>query len=637
MIIATAGHVDHGKTSLIRQLTGVDTDRLPEEKRRGMTIDLGFAHLETANGRRIGFVDVPGHEHFVHNMLAGMTGIDCALLVVAADDGPMPQTREHLAILELIGVPVGAVALTKIDAVEPARAEVAAGEVSTLLAAHGAGLVPVFPLSVLTGAGVEPLRAHLQAMDGRSARAGDHLRMTVDRAFTLPGAGLIVTGTVLSGSVAAGDMVEARPAGAAARVRGLRAHDRGAPRAVAGERCALNLAGATAAISRGDWIVAPDVAPAVTRIDVMVQVLAGEARPLAHWTPLHVHLGAADVTGRVALLEAASLAPGETGLAQLVLDRPLQACHGDRAILRDQSARRTLGGARVIDIFAPPRGRARPARLALLHALDRADHGEALRAALAVSPSGLEPSDFARARNLDAAHVQRLLATAGARVAGSVAFETKHWNAAKSAALAALAAWHARSPASPGVPEDRLLHGTALRVKRDALAVLAADLLADGSLKRHGAALALATHDSGLNDADEALARRIAAFSKNEPAQAPTCAEIAAGLKLPVRQVKSLQGRMAQMRRLVRIGEERFMPPAAARTLAAHAEALGGADRKQRFTAAQFRDRSGLGRNLAIEVLEAFDRLGLTRRLGNERLVMKSAEQVFGADQGQAG
>ncbi len=679
MIIATAGHVDHGKTSLVKALTGIDADRLPEEKRRGMTIDLGFAYMQaerpagadtTAHAATapaldlpalglpalglpaldlpldlpaLGFIDVPGHERFVHNMLAGVAGIDCALLVIAADDGPMPQTREHLAILDLLGVRVGAVALTKIDAVEAARVDQVAREITALLAPTALASSPVFPLSSITGAGLPALRAYLHRLHNlhanRAAHNSGRFRMTVDRAFTVAGAGLVVTGTVIAGAVGVGDEVHALLAGARARVRGLHAHNHAAQRAAAGQRCALNLAGSGVAhtsIARGDWIVADGAAPPASRIDFTLRVLASETRPFQHWTPVHAHIGAADVTGRVALLDTSALAPGASGLAQLVLDRPLGACHGDAVILRDQSAQRTVGGGKVIDVFAPPRGRARPARLAYLKAMACADHAGALAAALAVSPTGLDLANFAACRNLAPATLDALTLHSGMqRVTPGTGFLPAHWHSARQAALAAVTAWHQRHPALPGIPEDRLLDGTGLKLvsglKAALKAALGAALVASGDLVRVGAGLKLPGHSAGLQGADQALWERIRVILEAEGARPPTVAELALSLKAPARDVKALLVRAAQQHLAWRVSEERFALPATVQSWAAHASALAGAERQQRFKATEYRDRAGVGRNLSIEILEFFDRVKFTRRIGDVRLLQHTASEVFGA------
>ena len=645
MIIATAGHVDHGKTSLVKALTGIDADRLPEEKRRGMTIDLGFAYVKDDAAQTIGFVDVPGHERFVHNMLAGVAGIDCALLVIAADDGPMPQTREHLAILDLLGVKVGAVALTKIDAVEPGRVEAVAREIEALLAPTSLAASPVFPLSSITGEGLPALRAHLRKLQQglqavRARSAASRFRMTVDRSFTVAGAGLVVTGTIIAGEVAVGDEVGVLLAGAGARVRGLHAQNRAAQRASAGERCALNLAGpgiSHTTIVRGDWIGTAGAAPASTRIDLQLRVLASETRPFRHWTPVHAHIGAADVTGRVALLEADALAPGTSGLAQLVLDRPMGTCHGDVVILRDQSARRTVGGGHVIDVFAPPRGRARPARLAYLRAMQHDDHAQALAAALAASPNGLDLTRFAACRNLAAAEFEAL-ADAGnlLRPVAESGFLPAHWQAAQQAALDVVKTWHARSPNTPGVPEDRLLEGAPIKLTPALRAALGADLVASTALVRSGAALRLPGHSTGLRGADQTLWERIHKILVAEGDRPPTVAELALPLKLQARPVKDLLVRAAQQQMAWRVSEERFALTATVQVWAAHAAALSGPERKQRFKATDFRDRSGIGRNLSIEILEFFDRVKFTRRLGDERLLQRPPREVFGDPQQRA-
>ena len=315
MIIATAGHVDHGKTLLVKALTGVDADRLPEEKKRGMTIDLGFAYLPVESGETIGFIDVPGHERFVHNMLAGLAGIDFVLFLVAADDGPMPQTREHLAILDLLGIAKGAVALTKIDRVAPARVEEVRHEIEILLSGTSLAGAPVMPVSAMTGEGVDALKTRLieAARTIRPRPVRGNFRLAIDRCFNISGAGVIVTGTAVAGRVAVGEAVRVLGANLAVRARAIHAQNAESETGRAGQRCAINLAGAglkRELIERGDWIVTGDVAGPVQKFDARIRVLASESRPLANWTPVHVHLGAADVAGHVATLEGASIAPG---------------------------------------------------------------------------------------------------------------------------------------------------------------------------------------------------------------------------------------------------------------------------------------------------------------------------------------
>ena len=371
MLIGTAGHIDHGKTALIKALTGVDADRLKEEKARGITIDLGYAFAPLPNGEVLGFIDVPGHERFVHNMLAGATGIDFVLLVIAADDGPMPQTREHLEIVDLLGISHGAVALAKIDRVEAARVAEVQAEIEQLLAGTMLAGSPVFPVSSINGDGIEALRAHLESTAAiRQSHADDgNFRLAVDRCFTLTGSGTVVTGTVFAGGVQVGDKLLVSPSGKEVRVRSIHAQNRAAESGQAGQRCALNLVGVEKKdIARGDWVLAPAVHAPIQRLDVRIKLPATARRALRHWTPVHLHVGAADVLGRVSLLEGTTVEPGAQALAQLVLDQPVGSLRADRFILRDQSAQYTLAGGVVLDPFAPARKVRTPARLALLRA-----------------------------------------------------------------------------------------------------------------------------------------------------------------------------------------------------------------------------------------------------------------------------
>ena len=401
MIVATAGHIDHGKTLLVKTLTGVDTDRLPEEKARGISIDLGFAYWPLANGAVIGFVDVPGHERFIRNMLAGVCGINFALITIAADDGVMLQTIEHLNILDLLGITRGVAAITKADRVSPERLEQVRAEVADLLRPTRLSGIPILAVSAVTGAGMDALKEQLAAAASafatRSAE-GQHFRLAIDRAFTIAGSGTVVAGTVFNGAVAVGDRLVVSPKGAHVRVRAIQQRGMAVARAEAGQRCALNLAGADLeAVARGDWILAEPIHAPTQRLDVRISLLASETQALKHWTPVHLHLATADVSARVSLPGENLLAPGGTAIAQLVLAKPIGALNGDRFILRDQSARRTLGGGVVLDPFARAARRATAARRAELAALERGSPEAALAELLMGEPRGVDLVAF-RAR-----------------------------------------------------------------------------------------------------------------------------------------------------------------------------------------------------------------------------------------------
>lgn len=354
MIIATAGHVDHGKTTLLEALTGINADRLPEEKKRGMTIDLGYAYWPQPDGRVIGFIDVPGHEKFLANMLAGVGGIDHALLMVACDDGVMAQTREHLAILQLTGQPTLTVALTKADRVDDARLAQVKAQVMATLNDYGWHDATLFVTAATEGVGVEALRDHLRQLPERTHPAGQRFRLAVDRAFTVKGAGLVVTGTALSGEVNVGDTLYLTGANTPMRVRGLHAQNQPTERAFAGQRIALNISGDAqkADIRRGDWLLSEAPPQAAERVIVTLDRHA----PLQQWQPLHIHHAASHVTGRVSLLE--------DDLAELVFDTPLFLADNDQLVLRDISARQTLAGARVVTLETPRRGKRQPEFLA---------------------------------------------------------------------------------------------------------------------------------------------------------------------------------------------------------------------------------------------------------------------------------
>lgn len=626
MIIGTAGHIDHGKTALVKALTGVDTDRLREEKARGITIDLGYAYAPLASGEVLGFVDVPGHERFIHNMLAGVTGIDYALLVIAADDGPMPQTHEHVQILDLLGLRQGAVALTKIDRVERARAARVTEQIRTLLQPTALAGCPIFPVSAVTGEGVLALRAHLEsAVLNRPARAVDgHFRLAIDRCFTLAGTGTVVTGTVFSGSVSTGDTLMLSPSGIPVRVRGIHAQNRASETGAAGQRCALNLAGAhgsqleKSTVQRGDWVLHPAVHAPAQRLDARLTVLATETRTLKHWTPVHVHLGAADVTGRVALLQGETLAPGASAYVQLVLDKPIGALRGDRFIVRDQSARRTVGGGRVLDPCAPARGRRGAQRLAVLQAFEQEAPQASLRAMLACMPAGVDLSRFALSWNLteaDMRAVRRETATVVVDAPpATLGFDARRWTALEQAVVRALAEEHQRVPDELGPDRERLRQRAAADVPRPVFTAVLEALLADKRVARDGPWLHLPEHSVTLSKAEQALWKRVAPVLKTEPFHPPRVRDIARALRADEDSVRKLLRRSVFLGEVYRVAHDHYFMRAAMSELARIAQQL--AREEGEIHAARFRDRIGTGRKLAIQILEFFDTMGFTLRVG---------------------
>ncbi len=614
MIVGTAGHIDHGKTSLVNALTGVDTDRLVEEKARGISIELGYAYQPTADGGVLGFVDVPGHERFIHTMLAGAAGIDFALLVVAADDGVMPQTREHLAILDLLGIARGAIALSKADRVDAARVAQVRHELQDLLAATALSGAPVFPVSAVTGDGIAVLREYLhQSAQGLPHAAGEGgFRLAVDRSFSLKGAGTIVTGTVFAGRVAVGDTLMVTPSGQAVRVRSLHGMNRPAASGHAGQRCALNLAGiGKDAIARGDWVVAPSLHAPTARFDVRL-TLSPQAPALAHWAPVHLHLGAAHVMARVALLEGETLAPGESGLAQLVTEQPLGALHGDRFIVRDAEARHTLGGGVVLDPAAPARKRKTPLRLAELAALEPSDVGTRLARLLELGGVDLAR----RGVHWNRSELADRLPAGSIRIAAGNedwAFSATHWAGLREKLATDLAGFHERFPDEQGPEAARARRMFFPRLAAPVFAALADSLIADGTVRRSGPWLHLPTHTLVLSDDDEALWQRIRPWLAESPLDPPWMRDLAQRAGCDEATMRRLLQKLARQGKLYPVVRDLFYLPETVAQLAALVQELEHASGEAR--AAEFRDRTGLGRRRAIQILEFFDRVGYTRRV----------------------
>ncbi|UCV03416.1 selenocysteine-specific translation elongation factor [Dechloromonas denitrificans] len=625
MIIGTAGHIDHGKTTLVKALTGVDCDRLKEEKARGITVDLGYAYTPT-----LGFIDVPGHEKLIHNMLAGATGIDFALLVIAADDGPMPQTREHLEIIELLGIKRGAVALTKIDRVSVDRQNAAQGEIAALLAGTVLADAPIFPVAAAQGTGIAELRAYLEAAtadQGERQLAGG-FRLAIDRCFTLSGAGTVVTGTAFAGAVKVGDQLLLSPPQIPVRVRSLRVQDSPAESGHAGQRIALALAGVDKAdVERGMWVVAPALHAPIKRFDARLRVLAGQP-PLKHWTPVHLHLGAEDVPARVALLGADEIPPGTENWAQITVDREIGTLAGDRFILRDASARHTIGGGRVLDIFPPNRKKRSPERLAMLAALAADDPATALREAAEQQPAGVDLTAHALNRNLDAATLAGLCTRQKLKLVGTTAFATSRWQELQARLLAALAAEHERAPDLPGVERDRLRRLTLPTLPRPAFDALLAAPLADGRIAQSNAWLHLPEHRVQLASSDRDLWLTLKPLLDAEPYNPPRVRDVARATGIAEDTVRALFKRIARYGAAWPVAHDHYFTAEAVADLAHRVAALNASDGCAR--AASLRDQIGGGRKVAIHILEFFDRIGYTRRARDTHVLRGSPEQ-FGS------
>lgn len=637
MIVGTAGHIDHGKTALVKALTGTDADRLAEEKARGITIELGFAYADLGAGAVTGFVDVPGHERFVHTMLAGAGGIDLALLVIAADDGIMPQTREHLAILDLLGIGRGIVALTKSDLADAARIATLGAEIAALLAPTTMAGAPVLPVSVLSGAGIGDLRDALAQAEAQAIRrASDgRFRLAVDRSFTLTGAGTVVTGTVLSGQVALGDQILLSPSGLSARVRGIHAQNRKAEQGFAGQRCALNLTGdgiSRDAISRGQVALDPALHAPTLRMDVELRLLATEARALQPWQPVHLHLGAAETSARVIALDG-PLLPGGAGLAQIALDHPIAANVGDRFILRDISARRTIGGGRVVDLRAPLRRRAAPERLAALRAMALSDPARALAELAGHAPVDLD--DFAHDRAMAPAQLDRAIAdSAVAVIAGTrLALAPAALMALRDGVQAGLAGFHDENPDLQGLGRERLRLMLRPRLPREGFAGFIRAEAEAGRITLDGALVRLPGHIPQLTPADEALlAQVLPRLGGEERFRPPRVRDLAGDLAADETDLRRILRMAARQGRVDQIAHDHFFLRATTVEMVAILRELAAAAPEGWFTAPGFRDRLQNGRKVAIQALDFFDRLGLTLRRGDLRRINPHRIDLFTPD-----
>lgn len=640
MIVGTAGHIDHGKTALVKALTGVDADRLAEEKARGITIDLGFAYADLGapdhpSGQITGFVDVPGHERLVHTMLAGAGGIDFALVVVAADDGVMPQTREHLAILDLLGVTRGVFALTKADLADEARRTAVLQEIRTAAAGGGLAQAPVLPVSVVTGEGIAALKALLiaeeAALPARSDAADTPFRLSVDRSFTLSGAGTVVTGMVLSGRVAVGDSVTISPSGRLARVRAIHAQNQKVQEGVAGQRCALNLAGdgiTKEAIARGDMVLAPMLHAPADRIDAVLTVLGTEPKPLGTWFPARLHSHAAEVGARIVPL-ADPIAPGESGPVQLVLDRPIAAISGDRFVLRDVSASRTIGGGRFLDLRAPARKRRGPARMALLDAFALDDPTEVLSGLLAQGP--VDPESFGRDLGLGPDALARAMARAGAQRLGPLVLSQPGLLALQASLAQKLLEFHETNPDLPGIGRERLRLALSPRLPKEAFLALLKDEAARGRIALDGSFVHCPDHVVTLSAADSALLERIWPGLLGEGRfRPPRVRDFSKSLGVDEQEVRRVMKLSKRLGRADEIAHDHFFAREVTAEMAAILRAISAQSPDGWFTAPTFSDRVQNGRKVAFEILDFFDRAGVTLRRGDLRRINPHCADLFG-------
>ncbi len=618
VVIGTAGHVDHGKTSLVKALTGIDTDRLEEEKRRGISIDLGFAHLDLNPNLRIGFVDVPGHERFVKNMLAGVAGIDLVLLVIAADESIKPQTREHFDICRLLGIRHGLIALTKSDVVDPELVALAQLEVQEFVTGSFLECAPVIPVSSTTGAGLDQLRVALErasaAIAGKDATR--HPRLPIDRSFSMKGHGAVVTGTLVSGSIGLQDELELYPAERRVRVRGLQVHGAPVSRAQAGERTAVNLAGIDSPeVRRGMTLAPPGLFRVTRQVDAAFDLLPG-AHPLKHRAPVHFHAGTAEVEAEARLISSLEpMRPGTRAHVRFLLREPLLLLPGDRFIVRMFSPVVTIGGGTVIDLAAPARMRRADLdrRLAKLEVASPAG-----RVAMLVAESvyGMSVADVVARTGLLGAEVESIGQSSGFLYLPGTWLASSAWAEQKLARFREiLKDFHRKNPLQPGLAKEELrsreLAG-APPFLLDALLARTRDIVAEGELIR------LATHRLALKQDEEQALSQIETLFRAAGLAVPSTPEVLAKSGVEAARARSLLQVLLRNRKLMRVGEDLVFHAAAIESL----KQMLAAKKGQRFSVPEFKEWTGVSRKYAIPLLEFLDRERVTRREGDARIVL---------------
>jgi selenocysteine-specific elongation factor len=620
-VIGTAGHIDHGKTALVRKLTGVDTDRLPEEKKRGISIDLGFAPLVTPAGVRVGIVDVPGHERFVKNMLAGVGGIDLVLLVIAADEGVMPQTREHFAIVKLLGIARGVIVLTKSDLVERAWLDEIASDVRALVKGSALEHAPIVEFSAVTGAGQSELLAAIDAQLETAARhsVSEPARLPIDRVFTVEGFGTVVTGTLWRGAIRSGDTLEVAPAGVSVRVRRVQVHGVTVDEASAGQRTAVALHGIDRdKIQRGDWLIAPGSLTASHVLDVRFELLADVPRAWPANTRIRFHLGASEVIGRLVLLEGLEIAPGASALAQLRLERPVVAARGDRFVIRQYSPSRTIGGGSVIQPVAVKRHRGNLG----LESLSVRETGSLDQRLIEQLEKELKP-----------ASAEALARATGASVADAVAALTRlvdaheivvtpetryvaesRWDASRGEIENEVRLFTTQHPARYGIPKGELKRGMKEVIEGAMFDAAFAALIDEGVLEQRGENVR--PTDTPWEPPADVVAALDAATREIEAGGYAVPENAAWQMKLGARAAEAAALGFF-LGKLVRVSQEfTYTASQMERLRAALAAYFAG---NAQLSVANFRELTGASRKFAVPLLEHCDRTGWTIREGDAR------------------
>ncbi len=628
IILGTAGHIDHGKTSLVRAVTGIDTDRLKEEKERGITIELGFAHLDLPNGQHIGVVDVPGHEKFVKNMVAGATGIDIVAMVIAADEGVMPQTREHMEICTLLGVQHGLVALTKVDMVDEEMLELAQEDIQEFTRGSFLENAPIIPVSAVTGQGVPEF---VRAVEALAKEVPDRppstlFRLPVDRVFTMKGFGTVITGTLVSGRVQVGDPVMVYPSGVTSKVRGIQVHNESVNAAESGQRTAINFQGLDKeAVARGEVLSSPGVLKPSYMVDVHFHFLAAGAKPLKNRSRVRFHTGTSEILGNLILLERDELKPGEATVAQLRLDTPVAVVKGDHYVVRSYSPVRTIGGGQVLNPIPPKHKRLRPEIVAGLRSILGSPPEKLIDFHLdAAGPAGASFGDLRLMTNLTDKQLDGALqAMMSGRAAIQVDKEARTFIHKRNFELlvqetsANLQAYHKAFPLKSGMLKEELKSKLPPGTDVKLFNLVLNQMIKDNAIVQEEKTVRLKAHKVSLAGDEATLRQDILKIYKQGGLQPLFFRDVVESLKADPGQAKDVLNHMIEQGLIVRTKEDLFF----------HAEVI--ADLKQRLVKfleengeinpAQFKEMTGASRKFLIPLFEYFDAKNVTLRVGDVR------------------
>lgn len=628
VILGTAGHIDHGKTALVQALTGIDTDRLKEEKERGLTIDLGFAHF----GDKATIIDVPGHEKFIRNMVAGVSTIDLVLFVIAADDGIMPQTREHLDILNILQVKRGFIIITKTDLVEAEWLELVKDDVLSLTRGSCLQDAPLFEISSVTGKGVPELKRAVSEFIQSYRREKDKgiFWLPVDRSFTVKGFGTVVTGSVLSGTAAVGDTVEILPQKQQVKIRGLQKHSSNVESVASGDRAAINLQAIDKQqVARGDVVAAPNYFTAATRFDAHLRLLPSAPRPLKMRSRVRLHIGTSEIMARISIIMQSRIEPGESAYVQLHLERPAVARRRDPFVVRQYSPTITIGGGMILNSNAPKRKLKDPKTLAELQALEKEEPIEVLESILAASGNQLQTVDHLASEmalpNDTVSNLLRQLQENGAAVfvrknGKPAATHRACYERLQQTCMEALTTFHQRNPRRPGLPKAELVSLIRPKPDSDLLNFAIMQSKKQEQIRETDGMVALTDHQVRFTPEQDALRKQIDRLLYDSGYTTPPEAEMAGQLSHPVNHIKDMVSTMIGLGEIVRAEQGIYFHPKrveeARDALLAHLEQNG------EITISQFKDLlGGASRKYAMPLINHFDRLGITRREGDVRVL----------------